>query len=137
MSLTPIEGDNGDRGGAERDHDTPGVRQRVRRAVSTLLGRAAEHLRAAVRGAADTGESGSDDRSGGDAAAAIRPGAQARLESGRDGTRGGQDATPELPIVAGTDRPVEATVDGDSLRIHRPDNREAYISSDVYQRVRR
>jgi hypothetical protein len=136
MSLTPVEGDNGGQRDAPDEPDTPGLRRRLRRAVAGILSDLAGRLSVPLGGSDESGWADSGRRQTTGSTTAIRTGGQARLESGRE--RGGNDEhRTELPVLAGEEQSVEATVEGDTLRIHRPDSGEAYIESDVYERVER
>ena len=134
MSLSPIErqgeSDAGDRGGRSR-----GLGRWLARLVSRVADRARGWLASAAAVEADvpadtqrtrTPETADEQRQRPD-----RP----SHESGQTGRQ--LPATPpaELPARPDHEDAVEATLDGDSLRIHRPGEREAYIVSDVYERV--
>ncbi|MEF8979558.1 MAG: hypothetical protein V5A39_11920 [Haloarculaceae archaeon] len=133
MSLSPIER-QGESGAGARDGRGRGVREWLARLVSRVADR--------VRGCLTNAAQKADDSAGtqpdsGHEAAELRPRQRDRatLESGPEVRQLPATASAELP--AGPDHwgATEATLEGDSLRIHRPDSREAYIVSDVYERV--
>ena len=131
MSLSPIERqgepDAGDRCGRSR-----GVGGRLARLVSRLVDRARGWLTSA---AADGPAGTRSDRSPGRAETQRRD--RASHESGPTGRKLPATPSAELPARPDHEDAIEATLEGDSLRIHQPGNREAYIVSDVHERVER
>jgi hypothetical protein len=131
-----VEGEDGEPRDTPEERDTPGVRWRLYRAVAGVLSGLASRLWTHFGGTGDPGGGDCGRQRTTENPTAIRTSGQARLESGPEESRGDEDR-PELPVVAGEQQSVEATVQGDTLRIHRPDSVEAYIESDVYERVER
>lgn len=133
MSLSPIErrgeSDAGDRGERSR-----GVGGRLARLVSRVVDRAREWLTsAAADGPADTQrartpETADEQRQRRD---------RTSHESGPAGRQLPATPSAELPARPDHEDAIEATLEGDSLRIHRPGERETYIVSDVHERVER
>jgi len=146
MGLTPIE-DRSDAGdGTPRGDDTRGVRQRLRAAVSHLVGDVLGRISALLPASEDDRGAVSPNRGRGDRStrndgiqreeAAIRPSGQARLESGRGKQQLPARRTDKTPVHR-RKLQAEARRRGDTLRVYDPDREDAYITSDVYERVER
>jgi hypothetical protein len=135
MGPTLTEGRTDGRSDPSRERDGRGVRRRLWGAVSRL----AEYLVDAVAGvfvaAGGPVRGNSEDRGAkkerSPDAVATRPSGQARLESG--------PAVPRLDqsTDSGNEPEVAARVRGQRLRVYDSENSDAYIASDVYERVKR
>ncbi len=133
MSLSPIER-QGESGAGARDGRGRGVREWLARLVSRVADR--------VRGCLTNAAQKADDSAGtqpdsGHEAAELRPRQRDRatLESGPKVHQLPATPSAELPTRPDPEAAIEATLEGDRLRIHQPGKREAYIVSDVYERV--
>lgn len=136
MGPTLTEGRTDEGSDPSRERDGQGVRQRLVGAVTLLAAR----LLSAVAGAFRPAEQGAREkqRSGGGTkgdqsreAVAIRPSGQARLESGPAGPRSARTTDHE------NEPQIAARVRGDRLRIYDTEEDDAYITSDIYERVER
>lgn len=138
MGLTPIE-DRSDTGAERpREEGTPGVSQRVRSAVTRLIGGVFEGLGKLfspdgsagepARGRTETNRRESADT-------ALRKSGQARLESRSD--RQLPEYPPNRKRDETQDGQIEARVRDDTLCLYDSGCRDAYITSDVYERVKR
>jgi hypothetical protein len=134
MSLSPIER-QGESGAGARDGRGRGVREWLARLVS----RVADRVRGCLTNAAtDDGvapASTHSDRSQETGNTQSPQGGRASLESGPTGRQLPATPSAELPTRPDHEAVIEATLEGDRLRIHQPGKREAYIVSDVYERV--
>ncbi len=136
MGHTLIE-DRGDGGSnPSRGRDGRGVRQRLLGAVSVLAARllgavAGVFVPPGRRAHATPQHDGDTERDQPRGAVAIRPSGQARLESGPAGPR------PDRSTGRGEEPEIAARVRGERLRVYDTDNDEAYVTSDVYERVER
>lgn len=138
MGLTPIE-DHNDGGEQSADSETPpGVFQQVRTALSGLVGRVADGLWGLLGSPNGRGfdhrSDGRSEREHVSDATAIKPGGQARLESGTD-TR--QEQPTEATPAHRRELDVEGRLQDGTLRVYDPDSQDAYVSSDVYERIER
>lgn len=136
MGPTLTEGRTDEGSDPSRERDGQGVRQRLVGAVTFL---AARLLGAVARALVPAEQRGREkQRSGGGAkrnqsrkAVAIRPSGQARLESGPTGPRSARTTDHE------NEPQIAARVRGERLRIYDTEEDDAYITSDVYERVER
>lgn len=136
MGHTLIEGETGEESNSPRERDGAGVSRRVWRVVCSLAAR----LLAAVAGvvvpaAQPTGGRTQYDRSTerprSRDAVAIRPSGQARLESGPASPPSDQSTDHE------SNPEIAARIRGGKLRVYNTENDEAYIDSDVHERIQR
>lgn len=136
MGPTLTEGRTDERSNPSRERGGRGVRQRLRGAVSRLVGHlldavaevfvpAGQH--ACERTRCDGGTKRAQSRE----MVAIRPSGQARLESGPTGP------CPDRSTDHEDEPEVAARATGEKLRVYETENDDAYITSDVYKRLKR
>lgn len=136
MGPTPIDDRGEERVDPSRVRDGQGVRRRLWGAVSRLAARLFKTVGGVVasRGKRTQVSAGEAEGANGNRAreaVAIRPSGQARLESGP--TDPGSDRSSDSE----REPQVAARVRGGRLRVYHPENEDAYITSDVYERVKR
>jgi hypothetical protein len=146
MGLTPIEGGSDAGDGTPRGEDARDVQQRLRAAVSHLVGGVFERVSVLLpsgkddRGAVPPNRGSRDRPARRDGIqreeAVIRPSGQARLESGRGKQQLPARRTDGTPAHRRELR-AEARLGGDTLRVYDPDSEDAYITSDIYERIER
>lgn len=134
MGLTPIEDREESRDRGPTADGPSGVRPRLRALATRLVDAVWDTIGGLLPG---RGTSGGDATRGGGAdgnCRAIRTSGERQLEGRR------RRQTPQLPRGrndAQTGEQWHATMVGDRLRIQDSDRPDAYISSDVYERVER
>ena len=136
MGPTLIEDRTDERSDPSLKREPRGVRQRLWGAVTRFAEQFSDAVArvfapARTRASERTRRGGDTKRTGSRDAVAIRPSGQARLEGGPAGPRTARSRNrEEEPETA-------ARITDEHLRVYDTENADAYVTSDVYERVTR